>query len=359
MGSSRPTVRDVARAAGVSVMTVSRVINGQNGVSPQTAARVRQVIKTLGYHRNELADQLRRGRTTATLGLVVDDVANPFYATLARAVEEEAHRRGYLVVAGSTNEEADRENHLIASLCERRVCGLIVVPVSARHDLLRTQRDVGTPVVLIDRPSDDLEVDAVLVDNEGGAGQAIGHLARQGHTRIAYLGDADRIWTARQRHEGYRRALGQAGIKYDTALACQGLRNAELAKAATRALLGLPEPPTALFCGNNVITTGAIGALSGRRHDVAVVGFDDFAFAELLDPPVTVLAHDSGKLGTLAAQLLFARMDGDSSPPRQVILPTQLIPRGSGEVPPRPPEGRHSIPQDRPPDRTIAERSNL
>jgi LacI family transcriptional regulator len=200
-------------------MTVSRVTNGQDGVSPQTAARVRQVIKTLGYHRNELADQLRRGRSNATLGLVVDDISNPFYATLARAVEEEAHRHGHLVLAGSTNEEPGREHQLIASLCERRVGGFIVVPVSAPHDLLRTQRDLGTPLVVVDRPSDGLDADAVLIDNQGGEGQAIGHLTRQGHTRIAYLGDADRIWTARQRHEGYRRALGQAGIDYDTALA--------------------------------------------------------------------------------------------------------------------------------------------
>jgi LacI family transcriptional regulator len=340
MGSSRPTIRDVARAAGVSVMTVSRVANGQDGVSQQTAARVRQVIKTLGYQRNELADQLRRGRSTAILGLVVDDISNPFYATLARAVEEEAHRRGYLVLAGSTNEEPGREHQLIASLCERRVGGFIVVPVSAPHDLLRTQRDMGTPLVVVDRQSDGLDADAVLIDNHEGAGQAIGHLARQDHTRIAYLGNDDRVWTARQRHEGYRRALGQAGIGYDTALVRQGLRHAELAEAATRALLGLPDPPTALFCANNVITTGAIRALSGRTHDIAVVGFDDFPLAELLDPPVTVLAHDPGKLGTLAAQLLFARMDGDCSPPRQVILHPQLIPRGSGEIPPRPAAGR-------------------
>ncbi|HMG44376.1 MAG TPA: LacI family DNA-binding transcriptional regulator [Acidimicrobiales bacterium] len=333
----RPTMKDVARAAGVSHMTVSRVVNGDTGVLPDKVSRVERAIRKLGYQRNDMARQLRRqGQTTGTIGLVVDDVANTFWSALARAVEDVAMRRGFLVLVGSTNDDRRREQEVVAAFCARRVDGLVVVPVAGSQRFLRTQMAMGTRVVCVDRPGDGLEVDTVVVDNRPGTRDAIAHLIGQGHERIGFLGDRDDIWTAEERYTGYLDALGDARIEPTPSHVRRGVRTAAQATEAARELMTARHPPTAIFTGNNMITIGAIAAFSqdDRPRATALVGFDDFPLADRLAPPVTVVQQDPAALGATAAQMLLARIEGDTAPPRTVVLKTRLLTRGSGEIPP-------------------------
>ncbi|MEV6012760.1 LacI family DNA-binding transcriptional regulator [Streptomyces sp. NPDC051976] len=327
----RPTMKDVARAAGVSPMTVSRVVSGEAGVSPGTAARVEQAVRKLGYQRNDNARHLRQKNLgTSTIALVVDDLANPFYALMARSVEDEAHRRGYVVLVGSTNDEPRREREVIAAFTARQVDGLIIVPTIGGHGFLKQPMEGGTQVVCVDRPAKGLAVDTVTVDNRAGAERAVAHLLGHGHTRIAYLGDRYDIWTQRERYTGYLDALAAHGVPEDPALVRHELRSHSEARAALAGLRDLPDPPTALFTSNDLIT---VGVLDGLDHPapVAIVGFDDLPLAERLSPPLTVVSQDPVALGGTAANLLFSRIGGDRSAPRSVVLLTRFVIRGSGE----------------------------
>jgi DNA-binding LacI/PurR family transcriptional regulator len=332
-------MRDVADAAGVSLMTVSRVVNAEPGVLPETAARVERAIRRLGYQRNDAARQLRRkGQLTQTIGLLVDDLANPFFSALARAVEDEARLRSYVVLIGSSSNDLRREREVVSAFSARRVDGLIVVPVGGNHRFLKDQIALGTPVVCVDRPAENLSVDTVVVDNRNGAHKAVGHLLDQGHRRIAFLGERRNIWTLQERFAGFTGAFTDRGLQPDRDLIRHDLHTVEDAAGATAKLLSLPQPPTAILASNDVITMGAVEGMAGRSHNVALVGFDEFALASRLDPPITVVAQDPVALGATAAQLLFARIGGDTSPPRDVVLLTRLVVRGSGEValPPAP-----------------------
>ena len=327
----RPTMKDVARAAGVSLMTVSRVVAGEPGVAPDTAARVEGAIRALGYQRNDIARNLRRkGQDSRTIGLVVDDLANPFFSALARSVEDEAYRRGSLVLVGSTNDDPRRERDVVAAFCSRQVDGLIMVPTGGNQTFLRSQMNRGVKVVAVDRPMLGLDVDSVTVDNRAGAEHAVRHLLAQGHRRIAYLGDRQEIWTQGERFAGYTAALAAAAHPLDSSLVRHGLRSRDEAAAAIRALMAAPDPPTALFSGNDVVTIGVVDA--GVADRLALVGFDDFPLSDKLDPPLTVVSQDPAALGRTAAQLLFGRIDGDDSASRSVVLLTRFVMRGSGEV---------------------------
>ncbi len=323
-------MKDVASAAGVALKTVSRVVNGEPGVHPGTAERVRAAIDLLGYSRNESASVLRRGRTS-TVGLVIEDVADPFYAALSRAVEDVTTGYGCLLLSGSSSEEPARERELVRTFCARRVDGLIVVPAGDDHSYLRPELDAGTPAVFVDRPpGPGVDVDTVLSDNAGGAGLAARHLVARGHSRIAFLGDEPSIFTASRRLHGYRAALGHL---YDERLVAMRAPSLEGVRADLDRLLALDRPPTALFTGNGRLTVTALRVLGGRPAP-ALVGFDDFELADLLVPGVTVVAQDPAGMGRVAAELLFRRLHGDTGPSEHPLLPVRLIPRGSGELPP-------------------------
>jgi DNA-binding LacI/PurR family transcriptional regulator len=334
---SRPTMRDVAAAAEVSLMTVSRVVNGEPGVLPETAARVERAIRSLGYQRNDMARQLRsKGQLTHTIGVLVDDLANPFFATLAKAVENAARLRKYVVLIGSSDDNLRREREVISAFCTRRVDGLIVVPAAGSHRFLRDQLAAGTKVVCVDRPADGLVVDTVMVDNRNGARGAVRHLLERGHRRIAYLGDRDDLWTVQERYEGFAEALAGRGLVPDPALVRHGLKTRGAAAEAAAELTRLPDPPTAMFASNDLMTMGAVDGLHGWAGSIALVGFDEFELADKLTPRLTVVSQDPAAIGATAAQLLFARIGGDTSPPRDVVLLTRLVARGSGEIAPLP-----------------------
>ncbi|SHG03374.1 LacI family DNA-binding transcriptional regulator [Streptoalloteichus hindustanus] len=325
-------MNDVARLAGVSIKTVSRVVNDEAGVHPGTAERVLAAIEQLGFRSNVGARNLRRGSSTGTVGLILEDVANPFYSLLTRAVEEVARHHGRLVLTGSSDAEPARERDLALEFCARRVDGLLIVPTGLRHGYLVPEMRAGTPVVLLDRPAGDVVADTVLVDNIGGTAEAVRHLASFGHRRVAFLGDSPDIYTAVERLRGFREGCARAGLHYDEELVVMGPHDERSVAAALRRVLDGPNPATAVVSGNNRMTVYAVRALAHRPDRPALVGFDDFELADLLDPPVTVVAHDSAALGRAAAELLFGRLGGDSAPPRRVVLPVRLVPRGSGEV---------------------------
>lgn len=323
---------DVAAHAGVSLKTVSRVVNNEPDVNEQTAQRVQASILALGFRRNEGASSLRRGQSTASLGLILEDLADPFYSVLTRAVEEIARMRRFLVFTGSSDEDPAREQELALAFCARRVDGLVVVPTHADHGYLEPEIRAGVRVVFVDRPALGLEADEVLVDNKGGTRAAVEHLARHGHQRVAYLGDRPDIFTAQERLRGYREAMGN---RADPELVAMGPHSEQSVRMAVERFRARPTPATAIITGNNRLSVLLLKVLSAdSRWRPAVVGFDDVELSEVLDPPLTIVEQNPYALGQQAASLLFARLAGDRSPPRRVVLPVSLVPRGSGEVRP-------------------------
>nr|WP_308114023.1 LacI family DNA-binding transcriptional regulator [Kineosporia corallincola] len=334
----RPTMRDVAAVAGVSLKTVSRVVNGEPGVSSTLGRRVRDAIDELDFRPNIGARSLRRaGGRTATVGLLLEDVSNPFSSTLQRAVEDVAIPRGVMVFTASLDEDPQRERELTRAFSARRADGLIIAPASDDQSYLESEVRAGTAIVCIDRQARRLAVDSVLTTNVDGSKAGVRHLIEQGHRRIAFLGDRHDITTAQQRYEGYLQALAEAGLPVDTGLVLSDLTSQALAQAAAVQLLEQPDPPTALFTAQNLVTIGVARALRHlkRERRVAVVGFDDFPLADLLDPGITVVAQDPTAIGRLAATVLFDRIGGNDSPPTTHVVPTRLIPRGSGEIGPQ------------------------
>lgn len=332
----RPTMKDVAGRAGVALKTVSRVVNGEPGVRPQVIERVHSAIADLGYRRNEGARLLRKGQT-ASLGLVLEDIGDPFYSTLSRAVEDVAHQHASLLLTGSSDEDPDRERELTLAFCARRVDGLIIIPASENHAYLLPEIAAGTAAVFVDRPPGQIEADTVLSDNRRGAREGVAHLLGAGHRRIGYLGDAPQIYTAARRHEGYLAAMADAGQPVDPSWVTMTPLDRETVAQAMARMTGAPAPVTALFCGNNRATALALRELRGLSAAgvrLALVGFDDFELADLVTPGTTVVAQDTAGLGRIAAELLFQRLAGDRDPARRIKLPTRLIVRGSGEIPP-------------------------
>lgn len=331
---ARPTMNDVAAVAGVSLKTVSRVVNGEPRVARATAERVNAALTSLNFRRNDIARSLRHKAATASIGLVTQDPGNPFYASLGQAVGEVARRHGFVVLSGSSDESEEREREILTTFLGRRVDGLIVVPTRASHEFLQPEQAAGVCLVFVDRPASGVSADTVLIDNEAGVLAGVRHLAAQGHRRIGYLGDVPDIYTAAERERGFHRAVDALGLEVHPELVRTGLHTAAQAEEQTLALLGGSRSPTALLTGNNLITAGVLRALRRRKgsRTVSLVGFDDFAFADLLDPPVTVIAADAPALGQRAAELLFARLAGDQGAPVTDVLPTRLIVRGSGEV---------------------------
>jgi len=332
----RPTMRDVAALAGVGLKTVSRVVNGVPTVSPDLVQRVRRAADKLGYRPNLTASNLRRGRTD-TIGLLLEDAANPFSAALHRAVENASRERGVLVLTGSLDENPARERELARTLIDRGVEGLLIVPAGRDESYLITEQRAGVRVVFIDRAPTLIAADAVVSDNERGAITAVEHLLRIGHHRIGYLGDSQAILTAQARFDGYRRALSDAGVPLDETIVRHELRTIEAAQEAARVMLDGVSAPTAIFASQNLVTIGAIRAMASlaQQDSVALVGFDDFVLADTLRPGITTIAQDPTEMGRLAAKLLFGRLDGDRSDPKTHVVPTRLIARGSGEI--RPP----------------------
>lgn len=334
--SRRPTLRDVAVLAGVSMKTASRVINGEESVNATLALNVRRAAEVLDYRPNLTARNLRRSdKFTHTIGVVLFDVSNAFSSSLQRAIEDVASLRHVVVISSSVDEDPQRERDNALALVARQVDGLIIVPAGDDQSYLAREQQLGLKLVFVDRLPQLLRADAVVGDNRIGAYRAVTHLLRRGHQRIAFLGDRDHIGTLKERRQGYVDALHDEGLEVDANLIITNLHTAEsIAHAVTTVLAD--SAPTALFTAQNYITIESIRTLKRLELDdrIALVGFDDFDTADLLRPAITVVSQDPKAMGSLAANLLLRRIDGDKSPFETHVTPVTLIERGSGELAP-------------------------
>jgi LacI family transcriptional regulator len=333
-------MRDVAALAGVGVMTVSRVVNGRGGVGPERTARVWRAIEQLDYRHNLTARNLRlTGQPTATIGVLLEDVANPPQAELLRAVEKVVSERNCLVLCASSDGDPERERALLAAFCTRRVDGLVIVGCAPDHRYLLPEVRRGIQVVFTGRPARTVAADMVISDNTGGARSAVAHLMAHGHARIAFLGGPGQTCTAAERYRGYRAALIEGGVQPDESFVRRGVYSAQSAQRAVRELLSTSPAPTAVFTAQYLLTLGTRIALAamGREWDVAHVGFDDISFGSVVKPGITVVTQDPVSMGTIAGQLLLKRIGDPGGIPETVNVPVKLIARGSGELLPRPP----------------------
>jgi LacI family transcriptional regulator, galactose operon repressor len=335
------TMRDVARVAGVSAKTVSRVFNEDPHVTEETRERVRWAMQKLNYVPNLLARSFRAG-ADAAVGLAVPDIADPFFAAMTGSIEVDLVGRGMAVVitslfhAGRGELAAERERTALEALLRRQISGLIVACVSADQSYLAPWQE-RTPLVFVDRAPKGLSGVYVIEDDLGGAREAVTHLIGHGHRRVAFLGVSTPVTTTRRRLKGYRTALAENGLDISPDLICMPAESADEAAAELVKRLAAPNAPTAVFSSNIPCTMALIQALQrAERTDIALVGFGDFPMAAALDPAVTVVDQDPARLGHTAVERLLQRIeDPDNESRRRTVLPVRLIPRGSGELRPR------------------------
>lgn len=320
-------ISDVAREAGVSVASVSRVLSGQTGVSEDTRARVLAAIKALDY-RPDLAARRLRSRRTDMIGLIVSDIRNPFFTEISRAVEDMAYEQGLRVILCNADEDPAKEALYLELMRNENVSGVILSPTLKWLEQFRPAA-YGFPVVLVDRCNRDTEADAVVLDNADAAFRLTEHMLQRGYRRIACLYGAASA-TGRQRHEGYEAAMAGAGL----ARAGWALRpTAADARARAVALLGATEAPEALIASNGLLLLGVAEAVRelGLRcpADVGMAGFDDLPWARLVEPGVTVMAQPTYDIGRAAIELLLQRIAQPRQAVRRVVLRGALVERGS------------------------------
>lgn len=332
------TIKDVARLAGVSPMTVSRVLNSSGYASQEARARVERAVAELGFVPNVLARQLRLKRTR-TLALVISDITNPFFTTIARGVEDVAAAHDFAVMFCNTDESEAEEIAYLRMLIQRQIDGVLLVPASDSGKSLRLLRAHRVPVVVLDRRVSAPRVDQVRSDSEAGAHQLIRHLIELGHRRIAMLAGHPNISTAVDRAAGYRRALAEHGIELDERLILYEGFGVAAGYRMARKVLHLPSRPTALFAANNFIAFGAIRALreAGLRipEAMSIVAFDDLPDDWLIDPFLTVADQRAYEMGRQAAGLILERLGGAGGRARRtIVLPVDFIVRRSTAPPP-------------------------
>ncbi|MBD3008628.1 LacI family DNA-binding transcriptional regulator [Streptomyces sp. 5-10] len=333
------TIHDVARAAGVSPATVSRVFNGGK-VTPARALSVQEAAAALGFAPNRVARSLRKQRSSV-IALIIPDIENPFFTSLARGVEDAAQRTSLSVVLCNSDEDTDKERRYLEVALGEQMAGVIVAAASQDETDLGPLTDRRVPVVAVDRRPRDAEVDAVQVDNHHGGEVATRHLLQAGYHRIACITGPEGASTSEERLAGHRTALraaqGGAAAADDTCVRHADFR-VDGGRAAMRELLALPEPPDAVFVANNLMTIGVLDALreAGRTPpDVGVLSFGDVPWASLVRPSLTAVELPSYELGRTAADLLLQRMDGSVSPVQTVVLRTKLQVRKSTAGPAR------------------------
>ncbi len=326
------TILDVAKLAGVSPITVSRVVNDSPGVNPKTRDRVTRAIAELHYIPNAMAKSLR-SKKTHILALVLTDVTNPFWTTVARGVEDTAAQNGFHVILCNTDEHPDKESNYVGVLLQRRVDGIILAPSSGDRRRLLPLKRQKIPCVLIDRKVEGFKADIVRSASKDGACRLTEHLLRLGHRRIAMISGPAHISTAEDRYEGYREALRNHGIEVDAALIKQGTFKSDSSSLFVEELLAVTPPPTAIFATNNLMGIGVLQALRERGvrvpEDMALVCFDDIPQASAIYPFLTVCAQDPYRMGVLSAELLIDRIRSRRRRTREIILDTRLIIRKS------------------------------
>ena len=328
-------IKDVAALAGVSVATVSRVMNGAARVSPQTRVRVMTAMDELGYRPNAVARSLRTD-ATKSLGLIIGDILNPFFTGLARAVEDEARVAGYTVVIGNADERAEQQDHYVRVLLEQRVDGLLISPAAEATPMVAAAAASGTPMVFVDRVVPGLDVPSVRAAGTAATRDFIRHVHDLGHRRIAFISGPDTLSTGRERTEAFVAAMAEFGLTVRPEYVRAGDFQAESGRAITAYFLDLAEPPELIFAGDNLMALGALQEFRARGlripQDVALGSFDDVPWFEHIDPPVTAIAQPVQQLGSHAVRTILDRIHGREVTP--VVLQARLVARRScGEQP--------------------------
>ena len=326
------TMRDVAEQAGVSAITVSRVINGTGYVHEATQARVLAAIEALRYVPNSLARSLR-SQQTSTLALLVTDITNSFWTTVARGVEDEATAQNYAVFLCNTDEDPAKEDRYLEMLTRRRVDGLLIGPTPDSATVLSRLHTLGIKFVLIDRTVDGIAADTVRSDSRGGAANITQHMLSTGHPRVAFIGGPLTTSTGRDRLNGYRAAHMAAGLTPDAELIKIGSYHRESGRELTGELLAAKRRPSAIFAGNNQIALGVLDALvEARMHlpnDMAVIAFDDLPSVDGYGPFMTAVIQPAYQIGRIATRLLLEQIAETRHEAEEIVLPTQLVIRRS------------------------------
>lgn len=328
---SRATIADVARLAAVSSKTVSRVFANEGTVSSDTKERVLSAAKRLRFRPNTLARNLRRGGVSTTIAFVMGDITNPFYFHVAAGIERELAHLGYTMLLATTEDSAESEEIVVDALISQRVRALLLIPVADDQSYLEGERQLGTPVISVDSPARNLVADSVVLKNREGMAEAVRALTGIGHRRIGFISNTFHLYTQQERLAGYREALREVGVT-DTERWERLSGSAGDPEEFVRELLALDEPPTAIVAGNNRGSAAAVRVLRDHPVPVAFIGFDDFELADALG--ITVVSHDTIELGRTAARLAIERLNEPSGFTKQIEIPTRLIKRGSGEIPP-------------------------
>ena len=326
------TIKDIAELARVSTATVSRVMNHHPQIADETRSRVLQAMEQVGYEPSRVARRMRM-KTTNIVGLILSDIANPFFASVVRGIEDLAYANGYSLLLCNSNEELAREELYVRVLLAEKVAGVIVSPTHESSPACKTLVDSGIPVVAMDRYLCHLDVDTVVVDNVHGSYEAVSHLIALGHQRIALIGGPTAVTTGRERQEGYEKALKDHGITVDESLIKVGTFRQDSGYQKACELLEMDTPPTAIFAANNLMTLGALNAIHEKGlsipGNISIVGFDDMPWASSLNPPLTAVAQPAYELGQAAGELLLARIAEPERPARQIRLETHLVIRES------------------------------
>ncbi|WP_026126807.1 LacI family DNA-binding transcriptional regulator [Nocardiopsis xinjiangensis] len=324
------SIKDVAEAAGLSVATVSRALNGQSAVSDTARAKVLSAAESLGYRPNVVARSLRTDRTR-TIGLVISDVLNPYFTELARSVEEEARALGYSVIIGNADERAELEAHHVRSLLERRIDGLLVSPADGHSPLTLDAAEGPTPLVFVDRWIPGCDAPVVRADGRGAIRDLVAHLYGLGHRRLAIITGPAATTTGRERVEAFRAALSELGLSLPESHVGQGDFQAESGRLATERFLDLPERPDAVFATDNLMALGALNAIRVRGlsvpDDIGLAAFDDIPWFPHTAPPITTIAQPTAALGRVAVRALADLISG--GPAQSTVLPAHLLVRRS------------------------------
>jgi len=326
------TIHDVAEEAGVSVATVSHVINETRYVSPELTKKVKQAMDKLGYQRNSVARSLKTQKTH-TIGLIVSDITNPFFSQLLRGVEKIATSESYTLIICNTDETLEKEELYLDVMKQNQVDGFIIAPTGKNDGKLRSFLEQDLPFVFVDRKIDNISAPSVLSENVKGAKRATEHLLEENHTRIGIVSGLDSVTTTRERIRGHVEALEKHGITFEESLLKRGNSQVQGGFDAARRLLKMEEPPTAIFSTNNLMTIGVMQFLKKEGikcpTDIAVVSFDDFEWSNAFEPTLTTVAQAPHEIGSKAAEILFSRIADSQETKGDVRIPTELIVRGS------------------------------
>lgn len=330
--AARATLTDVARLAGVSAKTVSRVMADDVKVAPATRQRVLDASGRLRFRPNNLARSLRHGGRANTVAFVMGDLTNPFYIRVAAGVERELASHEMTMLLAATEDEPSSEARVVDTMLRQQVRALLITPIAADQSYLEGERQLGTSIVCIDRPAHNLIADSVVLANRAGTAEAVRALIADGHRKIAFVTSPAGLYTHEERHAGYREALHEADIVDPTPWVRLSDLSGPSPEEAVRDLMAMDDPPTAIITGNNRASAGAIRALGTDLGKVAFIGFDDFDLADAFG--ISVVAYDAAEIGRQAARLAMERWQDPTGAPRHVEIPTWLVRRGSGEVPP-------------------------